>query len=98
MKLAVDAMGGDNAPVEIIKGAILAAEKFSGEIILVGDENKIREVLKNERAPDNLNISIRHAGEVVEMGEHPADAVRTISSSAIPSNGLPGRSLFRLST
>lgn len=83
MKLAVDAMGGDNAPTEIIKGAILAAENFPGEIILVGDENKIREVLKNERAPDNLNISVRHAGEVIEMGEHPADAVRNKKDSSI---------------
>lgn len=83
MKLAVDAMGGDNAPEEIVKGAILAAKKFPCEIILVGDENKIREFLKDEPDIKNLSLSIKHASEVIEMGEHPADAVRNKKDSSI---------------
>ena len=83
MKLAVDAMGGDKAPEEIVKGAILAAKKFPCEIILVGDENKIQEFLKDESDIKNLPLSIKHAGEVVEMGEHPADAVRNKKDSSI---------------
>ena len=83
MKLAVDAMGGDKAPEEIVKGAVQAAKKFPCEIILVGDENKIREFLKDESDIKNLPLSIRHAGEVVEMGEHPADAVRNKKDSSI---------------
>lgn len=79
MKIAVDAMGGDKAPAEIIKGAVLAAEKYSCEIILVGDEEKIR----GEFDEKNLPITIRHAQEVVEMGEHPADAVRNKKDSSI---------------
>ena len=83
MKLAVDAMGGDKAPEEIVKGAVQAAKKFPCEIILVGDENKIREFLKDESDIKNLPLSIKHAGEVVEMGEHPADAVRNKKDSSI---------------
>ena len=83
MKLAVDAMGGDNAPTEIVKGAVLAARNFSCEIILVGDENKIREVLKSEDDWENLSLKIHHAAEVIEMGEHPADAVRNKKNSSI---------------
>jgi len=80
VKIAVDAMGGDKAPAEIIKGAILAAKKFSCEIVLVGDEAKISDELK---AAENLPITIRHAGEVIAMGEHPADAVRVKKDSSI---------------
>ena len=80
MKIAVDAMGGDKAPAEIVKGAILAAKKFSCEIVLVGDETKISDELE---AAGNLPITIRHADEVITMGEHPADAVRVKKNSSI---------------
>ena len=73
MKIAVDAMGGDKAPAEIIKGAVLAVQKYPCEVVLVGEEEKIRDEL-NEA--EDLPITIRHAGEVIQMGEHPADAVR----------------------
>ena len=82
MKIAVDAMGGDKAPAEIVKGALLAVQKFPCEIILVGDEAKIRDVLDNEGG-ENFPLTIRHAGEVIEMGEHPADAVRSKRDSSI---------------
>ena len=80
MKIAVDAMGGDKAPAEIIKGAILAAEKYKCEIILVGDEKKFGGELD---AAKNLPITIRHAAEIIAMGEHPADAVRNKKNSSI---------------
>lgn len=83
MKLAVDAMGGDNAPEEIVKGAVRAAKKFQCEIILVGDENKIKDVLKSQDDIKNLPLTIRHATEVISMREHPADAVRTKKDSSI---------------
>ena len=79
MKIAVDAMGGDKAPAEIIKGAVLAVQKYPCEIILVGDEEKIR----GELTETDLPITIRHAAEVIAMGEHPADAVRTKKDSSI---------------
>lgn len=80
MKIAVDAMGGDKAPAEIIKGAVLAVEKYSCEIILVGDEKIIRDELGDLK---NLPITIRNADEVIDMGEHPADAVRCKKDSSI---------------
>ncbi len=83
MKLAVDAMGGDNAPAEIILGAIQAVKKYPCEIVLVGDENKIRDVLKEEPDWENLPLTIKHADEIITMGEHPADAVRNKKNSSI---------------
>ncbi|MBR5914801.1 MAG: phosphate acyltransferase PlsX [Selenomonadaceae bacterium] len=83
MKLAVDAMGGDNAPEEIVKGAVRAAKKFQCEIILVGDENKIKDVLKNQGDIKDLPLTIRHTTEVISMREHPADAVRNKKDSSI---------------
>ncbi|MEG0035576.1 MAG: hypothetical protein RR743_02840 [Oscillospiraceae bacterium] len=49
MKIIIDAMGGDNAPGEIVKGAIEAARDFGVEITLVGKENEIRACLANEK-------------------------------------------------
>ena len=83
MKLAIDAMGGDNAPSEIVKGALEAAKNYPCEIILVGDKDKITEILNAESHWENLPITVRHAAEVVEMGEHPADAVRNKKDSSI---------------
>ena len=83
MKLAVDAMGGDNAPTEIVKGAVRAAKKFPCEIVLVGDENKIRDVLKTQDNVKNLAITIHHATEIISMREHPAEAVKNKKDSSI---------------
>ena len=82
MKIAVDAMGGDKAPAEVIKGAVRAVQKYSCEIILVGDAAKISDEL-DAAGGKNLPITIRHADEVINMGEHPADAVRTKKNSSI---------------
>ena len=83
MKIAVDAMGGDKAPFEIIKGAIQAVQKYPCEVVLVGDESKIRNILSTETNGEIFPITIHHAGEVVQMGEHPADAVRNKKDSSI---------------
>jgi glycerol-3-phosphate acyltransferase PlsX len=79
LKIAIDAMGGDNAPGEIIKGALEAAEHLNQKIILVGDKNLIQREVGN--VPDNL--SIEHAPEVISMGEPPAAAVRHKKNSSI---------------
>lgn len=72
MKLAIDAMGGDHAPKEIVLGAMKAVEAYSDlHITLVGDESKIKEYLtKNER------ISIIHTTEVILGTDEPVRAVR----------------------
>ena len=83
MKIAVDAMGGDFAPEQIVFGAVRAAKKYGCEIVLVGDEAKIREVLKRENGWENLGITIHHTTQVIEMDEHPADAVRSKKDSSV---------------
>ena len=83
VKLALDAMGGDNAPAEIIKGALDAVKKFSCEIVLVGKEVIITEILRDTPNWQNFPIKIKNADEVIEMGEHPADAVRNKKNSSI---------------
>jgi len=72
MKIAIDAMGGDHAPKEIVIGAMKAVEAFSDiHITLVGDETKIKEYLtKQDR------ISILHTSEVILGTDEPVRAVR----------------------
>jgi phosphate acyltransferase len=72
MKLAIDAMGGDHAPKEIVIGAMKAVEAFSDiHITLVGDEIKIKEYLTNPQ-----RISILHTTEVILGTDEPVRAVR----------------------
>lgn len=84
MKIAVDAMGGDFAPLEIVKGSIEAVKAFPHmEIVLVGDEAQIHKVLSEHGEADNPRISIHHASEVIEMNEHPGIALRKKKDASI---------------
>lgn len=83
MKIAVDAMGGDFAPEQIVFGAVRAAKKYRCDIVLVGDEPKIREVLRHESGWEKLGITIHHTTQVIGMDEHPADAVRTKKDASV---------------
>lgn len=81
MRIAVDAMGGDHAPEEIVKGAMLAAEASSDvQLILVGQKERIQTFLSG-KLPGN--VSLYEASEVIEMDEHPANAVRKKKDSSI---------------
>ncbi|WP_226578672.1 phosphate acyltransferase PlsX [Halobacillus litoralis] len=72
MKLAIDAMGGDNAPEAIVKGAVEAANTIDNlEITLVGDEAQIKPYLKGQS-----NVSILHTTEVITADDEPVRAVR----------------------
>lgn len=83
MKIAVDAMGGDYAPEEIVLGAIHAVSEYKFDVVLVGDEQKIRNVLRQYGAKESDRLSIVHASEVIEMGEHPVQAVRKKKDASI---------------
>lgn len=83
MKIAVDAMGGDYAPEQIVFGCVRAARDFDCEIVLVGDEQRIKGLLAREKDIDKLKISVYHASEVIGMDEHPADAVRQKKDSSV---------------
>lgn len=77
-RIAVDAMGGDNAPVELVEGAILAMED-GVDVVLVGDES----VLNPYLAERGLDIDIVHAGEVIDFNDDPARAVRDKKDASI---------------
>jgi len=81
MKIAVDAMGGDHAPEHPVAGAVLAARELGADVVLVGQEDRIRDILR--RHPGPQNISIVHADEVIEMDESPATALRRKRGSSI---------------
>jgi len=84
MRIAIDAMGGDFAPREIVKGAVEAACGLSGveKLFLVGDETAVRaELAKYGEIPDC--IEVRHASQVIEMNESPALALRRKKDSSV---------------
>ncbi|HEU4383222.1 MAG TPA: phosphate acyltransferase PlsX [Anaeromyxobacteraceae bacterium] len=80
--IAVDAMGGDHAPGAAVQGAVAAA-RAGQAVILVGPEGKVREELRRQRAGVSLPLRIHHAAEVVEMGEHPGQAMRRKRDNSI---------------
>lgn len=82
MKIAVDAMGGDDAPRVTVEGAIIAAREYDISPILVGDETKIRQELSKHNVM-GLPISIVHASQHVEMHESPSSVVRKKRDSSI---------------
>jgi phosphate acyltransferase len=83
MRIAVDAMGGDYAPVEIVKGAVLADGCHGIQIILVGDRTAIEQELAKYPPESRRHIEVKHASDVVAMDEHPANAIRRKPDSSI---------------
>ena len=83
VKIALDAMGGDNAPAEIVKGAVqaIAADKDCF-VYLVGKEDKIKECLNGQQY-DSSRIEIVNADDVIETGEPPVMAIRRKKESSL---------------
>ena len=83
MTIIVDGFGGDNAPLEIIKGCAMAVEKFDDiEIVLTGDEKKINEIASNEGISME-RIDVVHAPDVIEMSDHPTELMKTKKGSSM---------------
>lgn len=83
VKVAVDAMGGDNAPGEIVKGAVEAVnERQEIKVFLVGQEQKIKDELAKHTYKES-QIEIVHADEIIETGEPPVMAIRKKKNSSI---------------
>jgi len=81
--IAVDAMGGDNAPFEIVKGAVEAVNESTEIVIkLCGKEKEIEEVLK-QYTYDSERLEIVNCEEVTATDEHPVQAVRTKKNSSL---------------
>lgn len=70
MKIVIDAFGGDNAPLEIIKGASLAQKEYGVDIILTGDENIINKCIKDNDIVFS-NLEIIHTTDVISMHDEP---------------------------
>lgn len=82
MKIAVDAMGGDRAPAEIVRGATMAAMNNVGaEIVLVGRKREIEPNMADVKP--GTPISVHHADQVVQMNEPPIVALRNKRNSSI---------------
>lgn len=86
MKILIDVMSGDNAPLEMIKGAEMAAREFDAQIVIIGDENVISDVaVKNEI--DLNGVEIVNATSVITMEDKPMCVVREKRDSSM-SRGL----------
>jgi glycerol-3-phosphate acyltransferase PlsX len=82
MRVAVDAMGGDNAPAVEVGGAVAACREFGIPVTLVGDRSRLEQELARHAA-DKLDIDIFHASEVVGMHDSASDAVRKKKDSSV---------------
>ncbi|WP_010252062.1 phosphate acyltransferase PlsX [Acetivibrio cellulolyticus] len=83
MVILVDAMGGDNAPQDIVKGCVEAVNESQGfDILLIGDKDKIEEIL-GEKNLLNPRIKIHHASEVITVEDSPTKAIKTKKDSSM---------------
>ena len=87
MKIILDAMGGDNAPDATIKGAVQAINKVKAEVILVGQEevirNKVKELYGKEVEEISDRLKIRNATETIEMCDIPTQAIKHKKDSSM---------------
>ena len=81
IRIAVDAMGGDHAPAEIVKGVVLASVELPVSITLVGDRQKLETELRRYRKKGD--ISIVHASETIGNNESPVAAVKQKKDASI---------------
>lgn len=82
MRVAVDAFGGDNAPLAAIKGAVLAKKEYNIDITLVGDEEKIKAVA----GENNISLSgveIFHTADVIEIEDDPTKILKEKKESSM---------------
>ena len=81
--IALDAMGGDNAPAEMVKGAVDAARKEPAmKVFLIGQKEAIEKELA-KYPPNKKQIEVIHASEVIETAEPPVNAIRKKKDSSI---------------
>src|SRR5258707_13567247 len=84
IRIAVDAMGGDYAPAEIVKGALLAAKEYPVKILLVGKEEIVRKELAAAAGPELPgNIEVVDAREVIEMDDNAIAPLRRKRNSSV---------------
>jgi glycerol-3-phosphate acyltransferase PlsX len=84
IRIAIDAMGGDNAPFSIVAGTVMGYRvlRESADLILVGNAQRIRQELISLKA-DSLPIQVIDAPETIDMSDHPLEAVKQKKNSSI---------------
>ena len=88
MKILLDAMGGDNAPDAVIKGAVRAAYEIESQIILIGNEeiinSRVKDIFDKKTISEvNPKITIKHATEQIEMEDTPTVAIKQKKDSSM---------------
>ena len=83
MKIIIDAMGGDNAPDAIVKGAVDAQREFGVDIVLVGREADVKRCLADCGAEAGERLAVVNADEVIDMHDDPSMAVRQKKQSSM---------------
>jgi glycerol-3-phosphate acyltransferase PlsX len=82
MKIGIDMMGGDFAPLEALKGIQQYVEECAAHLILIGDEEKITPLLSEHPLPEG-RYTVVHAPQVIDMHEHPTKALKEKQKSSI---------------
>ncbi|HAN86408.1 MAG TPA: phosphate acyltransferase, partial [Firmicutes bacterium] len=82
MRIAVDVMGGDMGPAEMIPGALMASEQYGAQVVLVGDEATTKKVLRANGRGES-EVEIVHAADSISMDEDPLSAVRHKRDSSL---------------
>jgi len=83
MKIIVDGFGGDNAPLEIVKGIALALDKYKDlSIVVTGDENAIKALIQEYKIDKN-RIEVIHTTEIISNNESPTEAIRSKKDSSL---------------
>ena len=84
MKIILDAMGGDHAPLSNIQGALAAIKELGAQVVLVGRGEQLLSLLKQEGLDDlPAGLEIAHASQVVDMEDDPATAFRAKKDSSL---------------
>ncbi len=82
MKIIIDAFGGDNAPLEVLKGSAMAVEEYGVEVILAGDQEKIKQCA-GENGVSMKNMEILHASQVIPVEADPTALLKEYSESSM---------------
>jgi len=82
LRIALDAMGGERGPEEMVAGAIQAVEESDLDVVLIGDENVLNRILQNQSQASS-RLHIVHASQTVSMHESPFEAIRKKKDSSI---------------
>ena len=83
MRVVVDAFGGDNAPLEIVKGAALASKELNVDITLTGNKNQIDKIISDNNLSFYGNLNVVDTDDVIDMHDDPTTLLKAHSNSSM---------------